>query len=317
MQSRQVFEDLFAYGNRSLGWMRVHMRANEGITLVVEPQDNPGASAVNAASQLWEAISRAFPGLESLRVFVRFPDDPRQKGWIELIPRPSNVEFGRHSIEEIKELLGEEVFDPPEDACCASLGGHDHPLLALIPPEDPPRNRIAEMAIVAVADLPWPHEPSVCRWKPRFDQILEQYPVKRDRAAVGAHWFLTLSEEDCSGCSYHQADWEQIAGTSVEVFRSLDSEAELDDAVAAVEEALGDSVEGSWCRSLFVDPISWYPGERSVGNGQHRSCALRASGAPLCVVDVEGAWVDEPVAGDPRRLAAAEVASFWAWQAAQ
>ena len=91
---------------------------------------------------------------------------------------------------------------------------------------------------------------------------------------------------------------------------------ELEDVVEAITRILGDTPEGAWCRSLFSDPIVWGPGQDSVTNGQHRSCALRASGAPFCVVDVDGAFVIEPVAADPRRRAAAAVAAYWARRAA-
>jgi hypothetical protein len=96
------------------------------------------------------------------------------------------------------------------------------------------------------------------------------------------------------------------------VFRSLASDATLEDALAAVEAEFGDSPEGRWCRSLFVDPIVCRPKGRRVTNGQHRACALRASGAALCVVDVGDRYVGEPRPGDPWRRAAGDIASFWA-----
>jgi hypothetical protein len=36
--------------------------------------------------------------------------------------------------------------------------------------------------------------------------------------------------------------------------------------------------------SLFSKPINWAPGESVLTNGQHRSCALRHSGAAQCPV---------------------------------
>lgn len=73
-----MFKDLFAYGWRSIAWLRVfRLETGEGVAVVVEPDDNPGASSVNAAESLLRDLGRAFPRLQPLRVFVHFPHDPR------------------------------------------------------------------------------------------------------------------------------------------------------------------------------------------------------------------------------------------------
>ncbi|HEX6204368.1 MAG TPA: hypothetical protein VFZ29_00990 [Solirubrobacterales bacterium] len=249
---------------------------------------------------------------------TRYPGDSRGEGWTEIIFGGDRTEFEPRTIEEVEALVGEKLVDPaPDRATCVDLGGKGHPLLALIPPPEPDRNPIQDLALVAVADLPWPHNPSECASKPRFDDLAELYGSShRHCTAVGAHWSYTLEETDYQVCPYHQADWKRIADVSVEIFEGLTEDAELDVVFEAVDRILGNTAEGAWCRSLFSDPIVWSPGQDSVTNGQHRSCALRASGAPFCVVDVDGAYVVEPVAGDPRRRAAAEVAAYWARRAA-
>ena len=311
-----LFKDLFAYDWRSIAWLRVfQLEAGEGVAVVVEPDDNPGASSVNAAESLLRDLRRAFPGLQPLRVFVHFPRDPRGPGWTELCDSDDEIVFERRTVEALWALVGITPVDGGEvdEATCAFFGGEQHPLLGLIPPPDPPRDRLRDLCVIAVADLPWPHNPSGCKWSERFERIAVVYPSSgHPDPAVGAHWFLTLTDDDLAACRYHRADWHRIAEASVDVFRSLANDATLEDALAAVEAELGGSPEGRWCSSLFLDPIVCRPKDRSVTNGQHRACALRASGAPVCVVDVGDEYVSEPRPADPRRRAAGDIASFWA-----
>jgi hypothetical protein len=319
MPAELLFTDLFAYGDGSLGWLRVYRRDSQtAVALVLNPTDNPGSSAVNAAEQLLADLARSFPNLGELRVFVRFPDDPRGNGWTEVLDDADAVAFERRTVEDVEALLGASLLEPHlADASCAGLGGEHHPLLALIPPPEEDVDRLDRMAVVAVADLPWAHNPGSCHWKPRFEKLEALYPPSRHhRPALGAHWYLTLTESDFAACRYHECDWKRVAAVAVEVFKSVAEGAEIDDVFGAITDALRESVEGGWCASLFADPIVWNPGEASVINGQHRTCALKASGAPFCVANVAGAFVPEPLAGDPRRRAAAEVASFWARYAA-
>lgn len=319
MCSEPIFQDLFAYGCGSIAWVRVYLLEDgQAIALALDPVDNPGRSVVNGAEELIEGLAQAFPSVEGIRLMVRFPGDPRGEGWTEIVFDGDGPEFERRTIEEVQTLVGEELFDPePDYATCADLGGEGHPLLDLIPPPEPGRNPIQDLALVAVADLPWPHNPSKCASKQRFDDLAELYgSSRRHCTAVGAHWSYSLDETDYEACPYHQADWRRIADVSVEVFEGLAEDAELDVVIEAVDRILGNTAEGAWCRSLFSDPIVWSPEQDSVTDGQHRSCALRASGAPFCVVDVDGAYVAEPVAADPRRRAAAAVSAYWAQRAA-
>lgn len=77
-------------------------------------------------------------------------------------------------------------------------------MLSLIPPPDPPRDRLRDLRVIAVADLPWPHNPSACKWSERFEQIEAVYPPSgHPDPAVGAHWFLTLTDDDLGACRYH------------------------------------------------------------------------------------------------------------------
>jgi hypothetical protein len=313
-----VFADLFAFASGSLGFVRVYrLDGRRAVVLLLEPQDNPGRSSVNAAEDLIDDLQRAFGALGELRVFVRFLDTPTADKWIELIAGRERVEFQRHPLDHVDSLLGHPLAPEPPNATCARLGGAGHPLLALVPPPEPERNRLDDLAVVSVADLPWPHNPARCQWHERYQLLQGLYPSGCRAPAIGAHWFLTLDEAAFAACPYHEADWKRIASVAVTVFHTLRDEDDVDTAIAAVRRALGDSAEATWCVSLYLDPLVWSPGHATVVNGQHRSCALKASGAPLCVIDVDGRYVAEPVVGDPRRRAASTVASYWAEQASR
>ena len=320
MSASLLFQNLFAYSNGSLAWVRVYRCGqDDAVALVLDPTDNPGASANNAAEQLLADLDRAFPSLGAFRVFVRFPEDTRGDCWIEILEQVERIDFTRHTANEVEDLLGLPIDLELGDPTCAGLGGEHHPLLTLIPPPEEDVDRFERVAVVAIADLPWAHNPGSCLWKPRFEELEAFYPPsRRHRPALGAHWYLTLSGSDFSACRYHEGDWKQIAAVAVEVFEDAHSDGGgMDDVLDAIGNAFGESIEGSWCASLFTDPIVWQPGHPSITNGQHRTCALKASGAPFCVVDVYDAFLDEPVAADPRRRAAAEVSSFWLRQASQ
>lgn len=320
--SELVFADLFAYAGGALGYVRVYRR-NSGvaIVLVCAPTDNPGGSPVNAAEHLHIDLQRAFGTLGELQVFVAFADAPHEEYWTELvIANQGAISFSHHSTREIEVLIGESVVLPdPHAATCAALGGTKHSLLALLKEPEPDRNPIDDLVVVAVADLPWAHRPARCAHANRFEQLEAHYPPSSGArtAAIGAHWFFTLTDDDIAACGYHRPDWSRIADVAVAVFRALAPGAPPEAALTAVGDAIVDPCDREWCESLFTDPIVWYPGAPNVVNGQHRTCALRASGAGLCVVDVEGRHIGEPIIGEPRRRAAAEIASYWARAAGQ
>lgn len=254
--------------------------------------------------------------MRDLRLLVRFPDDPRGADWTEVLRADAEVDFRRREVAEIEALVGEPLPDPSEWTC-ATLGGAYHPLLGLVPAPEPEFDPLADLAVVAVADLRWAHNPSSCRWHERFEAVRGSYPRTASYpAAVGAHWYLALSHEDLDNCRYHRADWRRVADVSVAVLESLETGATVDDALDAVHGILGESAETPWCTSLFVDPITFERVADSVSDGQHRSCALRVSGADLCVADIGGDARYTPRPSDPRRQAVAEVARFWTTLAA-
>ena len=94
---------------------------------------------------------------------------------------------------------------PPEECTAAGLGGPRHPLLALIPAEEEPVGPFEEMGIVAVADLPWAHNPFKCAHRNRFQAIRKLYGRSFDGGVpAGAHFFLSLDADQLATCSYHK-----------------------------------------------------------------------------------------------------------------
>jgi hypothetical protein len=313
----EAYRDLFSFGDGSLVWLRVlTVGDQEAIAVAVEPSDSPGPSAVNAES-LIEALSQVFGGLGALRTFVSWADDSQDR-WIEIVTRGDDVDFVRCSATTIEKLVGP-VQQIGQNATCADVAGSDHPLLALIPPPATDRDRVGEMSVIAVSDIPWPHNPWKCEFADRFQQLAALYPASHDTPpAVGAHWFLTVSRAELASCPYHAADRTRIAAVAVDVVQGLHQqpEATIEDPAPAIRTVLGETVEAAWCESLFSDPIDYRPDSSRLTNGQHRACAARASGAPLCVVDAGELGILESRARDPRRTAAADVAAFWARHAA-
>lgn len=306
------FEDLFVFGNGIC-----HLRVYQGqpsVALAIEVEDNPGGSTINRAEELLRRIDSTFGG--TARVFSFYPNG--REGWTELLR-----EAGEHDLPfrtavgqaEIEELVGEAVPMPePGGFSAATLGGKDHLLLALIEPEGEDPGRLAEMEVVAVSELPWAHKLSKCAHAERFDLIDELYEEgPGENGATGAHFFLSLGEEELAGCEYHRRNWISIAAASVELLERLDPKCSYEEVLAAASELLPPGEDREELCFLFSDPINWSPGEPRLTNGQHRTCALKAAGAPLCAVSTNRRWTtDEPEAKDPWRMAQSALASYWA-----
>jgi hypothetical protein len=303
-------QGLLSYDERSLVFVRLlEARSGERLVLVLTPSDNPGASPINAAEALISELTSAFG---QARVFVGFPEFDRGE-WTELLPRGSEVEYRRQKSERLAAIVGSFAALPPAEACrCEDLAPGDV-LLALVPEPEPQRRAADDLRVVAVAELPWPHHPFRCAHAERFSDLEQLYPPgARETGAVGAHWHTTLTPTDYAGCGYHAADWNTAAHAAVQI-----AQAGIPTSLAALRaaiETLGVPDEtAAAALSLFTDPIGWSPGTPQVTNGQHRVCALRASGAPLAVIDTSGNTAGN--AADPRsstERAADDISAYWA-----
>jgi hypothetical protein len=284
-----VFDDLFVYAERSIASVQIHNVGNGVIGLVTEPCDNPGQSSINAAEYLHRRLHEVFADLGEIRIFVRMLLDPERHVWTELLAAGDGMAFRRDvPAVEVESLCPDAASLEwgMEDFSCAALGGSGHPLLQLVPPPEPEYRPLAGLTVVAVADLPWGHNPSRCAHSDRFRAIAAQYPdERRTPPAVGAQWFVSLTDEEFQACEYHGVDWVAVAATSVEILETVDAGATNEDIIEEISARLGDTPEAQWCLTLFSEPIVCRLDGTSVTNGQHRTCALKAAGAPFCVVD--------------------------------
>jgi hypothetical protein len=134
-----------------------------------------------------------------------------------------------------------------------------------------------EFRVVRVSSLPYAHNPSRCTHAALFTDARQE--------GSGRRFFDGLSEEQLAACRYHQlADWFLVARTSVHFFREYRERLQSDLHEAVLKAQLS-SADLEQLYGLFVDPIVWGGKSDSVTNGQHRICAIRASGARLCVID--------------------------------
>jgi hypothetical protein len=308
-----IYEDLFGFAG-GLCHLRVYaIDGGRAIALAVNLEDNPGPSVVNAAEVLQDRIGEVFPG--ACRLFSVFPEFGND--WTEVMAPGDD---GRATFcagvdqSEIERLVGASVAGPAATECrAADLVGRDHPLLALISEEEEEPGLLAEMEVVAVADLPWAHLPSKCANFQDFEGIRKLYDESHEgEVPTGAHFFLGLNPDRLAACHYHQHDWRAIAAAAVELFTRVDLQAGCDDIRREASRLLPEGSDRDELAFLFSDPIIWSPEASSVTNGQHRTCALKAGGAPECPVVTRRRLVGELRPGDPRRRAESVLAEYWA-----
>ena len=307
-----VFHGLYAFDARSVCELRVFENATGRVVVATEVEDNPGMSVVNAIQALARDVERDF-GEAPTTWISHFPGaGSMAPNWAEASVNDAGVDWNETSRGEVEKLVGVELSEPArEQHTMAAVGGEQHPLLGLIEDEEEYRPLGSRLMVVPVALLPWPHNPSRCPYHARFEQISRSYPPACwTTGAAGAHFFLTLTDEDFSTCLYHMPDWRRVAEVSVEVFEALPLEAERDEAIAAMSGRFTEKLEAEALNSLFTDPIAWSPESSTITNGQHRTCALKASGAPLCVIDTYGESVQLKAMGDPSDRARADLAGI-------
>jgi hypothetical protein len=314
-----VFHGLYAFDCRSVCELHVFEDAASRVVVATEVEDNPGMSVFNAVDSLARGVERDFGSLETTLIAHSPGDEPLAPNWAEAPIHDAEGDWNATSRERVEKLVGVSLSEPArEQHTMAAVGGEQHPLLGLIEEEEEFRPLGSRLTVVPVTLLPWPHNPSRCPHHARFEQIAQLYPPACwTTGAAGAHFFLTLTDRHFRACSYHEPDWREVARVSVEVLEALPLEAERDEAITATSGRFKETLEAEALNSLFTDPIVWSPASGTVTNGQHRTCALKASGAPLCVIDTYGESVRLKAMGDPKDRARADLAAFWADQTFQ
>jgi len=302
------FDDLFAF-LEGLCYLRLYRcDTEEPVAVAVELEKNPGV--INGAVGLAARITKAF-GHSRFQLFVF--SNLTGENWSEvLMEGDDGPSFRPVEQTEIEDLVGEPVAMPePGGFTAHSVGGRKNPMLRFVAPEPPPRRPLDDIYVVAVAELPWAHNPSRCIHLDRFHAVGALYAT---RPPAGAHFFLSLSEDDFAGCPSHRGDWVKIAAEAVDLFESLDSDSTSEEIHREVSRRFQEAPEQGALLSLFTQPIVWHRPHTGITNGQHRICALKAAGAPFCPVKMIGEPPNPLWAADPRRRAESTLAQYWTRQ---
>jgi hypothetical protein len=283
------------------------------VAIAAHLEDNPGSSVVNDAERLHEDIARAFDAdPAALRLICYLPAFGRGEDRFTELILGAEPPFRRLERVELEMLVGTDLPHlSDEQATIAALGRPDHPALDLVEPPERERDAAEDLTVVAVADLPFAHNPFRCPHGKRYEQILATYPDSwSSHAPAGAQFFLSLADDDFTACEFHAADWAAVGAASVELLARLQRGDGREAVEQLADQLLASEPERGWLVSLFRDPIHYSAGADRVGNGQHRACALRASGAPCAVVDTQ--LRGEPQPRDVRGAARAALAVYWA-----
>jgi hypothetical protein len=140
------------------------------------------------------------------------------------------------------------------------------------------------MYIADVASIPWPHGLFRCAHKQLFDASISDKDKDRpeDSQLHVESVVRRFSKAQVLRCPYHRPNWIIAAEVAITCWQEA-----RDDDLSAVGEALSQvdlTVETRWAaESFFIEPI-WINGQ-SLGNGQHRVCAMKLAGVPRCLVE--------------------------------
>ena len=318
-----LFDGLHCFGDRSMCRIRVVSATNDAPRIVIATHlaDSPGASISNDFERLVTSVNADF-GQQPTRWLLHFPEpedpaNPDELNWTEGIPDDDDPRWLHLSRTDAEALTGLDLSSAEtETSTVADLASDQGLLRSLAQTPEPERLPGEYLRVVPVTALPFAHGPFKCQHEARFTELGRGYDGT-DRTVVGAHWYLTLTTEDCAQCPFHAGDWHAVAEASVEVLESLAPASTYDDLAAACAGQALQQQEAAWLHSLFSDPIDWTPGSSTLTNGQHRSCALRTAGAERCVIDTSGYTPPQSNPVSSRAAASATLASYWASRAAR
>ena len=130
--------------------------------------------------------------------------------------------------------------------------------------------------------MPWPENPFKCRWVTRFTDAVPDDAPDSQRREIVRDIALRLTPVEVAACSYHGADWRTAAALAIAAVESGETSWNaLDDAVRA--SSLDDETTEALL-SFFVEPI--FVSGTSLGNGQHRVCAMKLAKVPRCPIEI-------------------------------
>jgi hypothetical protein len=120
--------------------------------------------------------------------------------------------------------------------------------------------------------------------------------VVPDVQAAHAAAFLSESgRRAMASCKYHKPDWVRLVRIQREVLDQGDGNDVGPETHPEYSQLSRKGQQG--LLALVADPIHWSDNDKSLTNGQHRLCALRAAGIEAC--PVRGKFLPETDYGDP------------------
>lgn len=260
-------------------WLRLYSGGGDYVAVVTEVPGNPGGSVMNASEAIVTEIRRRFAinavELNSYLVIPGGRTGDIHMAW-QVHVRPK-IRWDKVTFADIEGVLGQRLEPIPAHADLlgrvVALGGD---------PEDEIEEPVYEA--IAVNDLPPPHNPFKCALFERFKTMKAQSGETDDdaqAAAIGRRFLASLTAEDRATCDFHAVDWRAVADESVRILEGSPSAGEDELITLARSTQLPDR-ERRLLVSLFAEPVLVH--EDSFGDGQHRGCALRFSGASRAVV---------------------------------
>lgn len=147
---------------------------------------------------------------------------------------------------------------------------------------------IPVLRVVPLHAMPWPHNPSRCRYVDRYRVLAAQNatrsgPGEWEQAdqAASAELFASLTPAEFAACQYHRHDWLVVATVAIELMpEGLGRDALLDR--IRRDRRIRKHDRRCVYDLLLGEPVDWEDGVRSLHNGQHRLCAMRAAGVSEC-----------------------------------
>ncbi len=284
MPRKLLFHDLIMAPAREHGygvyWLRLYAVGATRVAVVTEVPGNPGQSVVNASEAIVEEILRQFEvDAGSLALFLVMPSGftgGALTAW--QVHDSPELRWDRVTIGDIEGFVGQPL---------AALPAHVDLLDRVLALGGDANDEVHEPVFEAIPvdKLPPPHLPFKCALAERFEAIKANVgPEDVDQAdsvRLGEQFLATLTADDRASCDFHAADWRSIAEESVRILETSPS-ADQDGLVTLARSCPLPSSDRRWLASLFGQPVVVH--ERSFGDGQHRGCALRFSGARQAVV---------------------------------
>lgn len=279
-----VYEGVFVvsavHGHPGVYWLRAFARGRRAVAVLTDVPWNAGGSAVNFIDQVSQEVGeRVLPHAREIEWFTTYvSSETESEGYfarVRIIPGERARWDPRLEREDLEHAIGRALPHIPDAAelkerVLEAGGVEEEPA--------PPRRFV----LIEPSHLPPPHNPSRCGHYERF-KSLAVGPTRSDAIVAGTQFQDSLTSDDYRTCEYHQANWGDIVDVCVALLSQLGHEPDLNVVLERLASSSLSEDDRLWAWSLFHDPIVIGGGEYT--NGQHRGCALRASGAPLVPVE--------------------------------